>query len=50
MIRTADNYRFPWYVRLCLWNQKRRYGKVLEPSRLWGRSPSNSRTMSNSPL
>lgn len=21
------------------WNQRRRYGKVLEPSRLWGRSP-----------
>lgn len=39
MIRTPDNYRFPWYVRLFFWNQKRRYGKVLEPSRLWGRSP-----------
>lgn len=38
MIRTPDNYRFPWYVRLFFWNQKRRYGKVLEPSRLWGRS------------
>lgn len=39
MIRTPENYRFPWYVRLFFWNQKRRYGKVLEPSRLWGRSP-----------
>ena len=30
---------FPWYVRLLFWNQKRRYGAVLEPARLWGRSP-----------
>lgn len=39
MIRTPEDYRFPWYVRLFFWNQKRRYGKVLDPSRLWGRSP-----------
>lgn len=39
MIRTPADYRFPWYIRLFFWNQKRRYGKVLEPSRLWGRSP-----------
>jgi AhpD family alkylhydroperoxidase len=26
-------------VRLFFWNQRRRYGKVLEPARLWGRSP-----------
>ena len=30
---------YPWYVRLIFWNQKRRYGAVLEPARLWGRSP-----------
>lgn len=39
MIRTPENHRFPWYVRAFFWNQKRRYGRVLEPSRLWGRSP-----------
>lgn len=39
IIRTPENYRFPWYVRAFFWNQKRRYGKVLAPSRLWGRSP-----------
>lgn len=39
MITTATDYRFPWYVRLFFWNQKRRYGAVLEPSRLWGRTP-----------
>lgn len=39
MIHTPEDYSFPWYIRLFFWNQKRRYGKVLEPSRLWGRSP-----------
>lgn len=39
MMSTPRDYRFPWYVRLFFWNQKRRYGKVLDPSRLWGRSP-----------
>lgn len=39
MIQTPEDYRFAWYVRLFFWNQRRRYGKVLEPSRLWGRTP-----------
>jgi AhpD family alkylhydroperoxidase len=39
MIRTPEDYRFPWYIRVFFWNQKRRYGAVLQPSRLWGRSP-----------
>lgn len=38
-IATPADYRFPWYVRLFFWNQRRRYGVVLEPARLWGRSP-----------
>lgn len=38
-IQTPDNHRFPWYVRLFFWNQKRRYGAILEPARLWGRTP-----------
>jgi AhpD family alkylhydroperoxidase len=38
-IDTPAKHRFPWYVRPFFWNQKRRYGAVLEPSRLWGRSP-----------
>jgi AhpD family alkylhydroperoxidase len=38
-INTPEDHRFPWYVRLFFWNQKRRYGRVLEPTRLWGRSP-----------
>ena len=39
LIDTPPGHRFPWYVRLFFWNQKRRYGAVLEPARLWGRSP-----------
>src|SRR3990172_9841408 len=35
----ARTHRFPWYVRLFFWNQRRKYGAVLEPARLWGRSP-----------
>ncbi|MEE9560785.1 MAG: carboxymuconolactone decarboxylase family protein [Acidiferrobacterales bacterium] len=38
-ISTHKGYRFPWYMRLFFWNQKRRYGAVLEPARLWGRTP-----------
>lgn len=38
-IDTPPGHRFPWYVRLFFWNQKRRYGAVLEPARLWGRTP-----------
>lgn len=38
-ITTPDSHGFPWYVRLFFWNQKRRYGAVLEPARLWGRTP-----------
>jgi AhpD family alkylhydroperoxidase len=38
-IVTTKEHRFPWYVRIFFWNQKRRYGQVLEPARLWGRTP-----------
>lgn len=38
-IETSVDHRFPWYVRIFLWNQRRRYGAVLEPARLWGRTP-----------
>jgi AhpD family alkylhydroperoxidase len=39
IIATHSDHRFPWYVRLFFWNQRRRYGAVLEPARLWGRTP-----------
>jgi AhpD family alkylhydroperoxidase len=38
-IRTDAAHRFPWYVRLFLANQRRRYGRELEPARLWARTP-----------
>ena len=38
-ITTPEQHHFPWYVRLFFWNQRRKYGVVLEPARLWGRSP-----------
>jgi AhpD family alkylhydroperoxidase len=31
--------KYPWLIRLFFWNQRRRYGKILEPGMLWGRSP-----------
>ena len=39
MVETPEGHRFPWYVRLFFWNQKRRYGAILESARLWGRLP-----------
>ena len=36
---TSPSHRYPWYVRLILRGQRRRYGRELEPSRLWGRVP-----------
>ena len=38
-IQTSPGSRFPWYVRLIFWLQRRRYGRELEPARLWGRTP-----------
>lgn len=31
--------RYPWYVRLIFAAQRRKYGRELEPARLWGRIP-----------
>ena len=31
--------QYPWYLRPFFWNQKRKYGAVLDPGLLWGRSP-----------
>jgi AhpD family alkylhydroperoxidase len=38
-IATNDKQYYPWYVRLILALQRRRYGAELEPARLWGRTP-----------
>lgn len=31
--------QYPWYLRPFFWKQKRKYGRVLMPGLLWGRSP-----------
>lgn len=38
-IPTDSSHRFPWYARLFFANQRRRYGRELEPARLWARTP-----------
>jgi len=38
-VPTKPLNKYPWFIRLFFWNQKRRYGKVLEPGMLWARSP-----------
>lgn len=38
-IETPPDHRFPWYARLFFANQRRRYGRELEPAKLWARSP-----------
>jgi alkylhydroperoxidase family enzyme len=38
-IPTKRLSEYPWLVRIFLWNQKRKYGQVLEAAMLWGRSP-----------
>ena len=30
---------YPWYLRPFFWNQRRKYGVVLDSARLWARSP-----------
>ena len=39
IIETSNDHHFPWYVKIFFWNQKRRYGAILEPAKLWGRTP-----------
>ncbi|MFJ4290647.1 carboxymuconolactone decarboxylase family protein [Cupriavidus sp. NPDC089707] len=39
MISTPAELKYPWYVRLVFWLQRRKYGAELEPARLWGRTP-----------
>ena len=39
LVTTKPISDYPWYARLFFWNQKRNYGRVLDPGLLWGRSP-----------
>ena len=38
-IRPSAPDRFPWYMRMILAHQRRKYGRPLEPALLWGRIP-----------
>lgn len=38
-MRIEPKSRYPWYLRPFFWNQRRKYGAVLVPALLWGRSP-----------
>ena len=38
-IRGSEIFRYPWYMRVIFFLQRRRYGRELEPVRLWGRLP-----------
>lgn len=38
-IATPADFPYPWYLRLMFRLQRRRYGRVLEPVRLWARLP-----------
>lgn len=38
-VSVPPGYAFPWYVRLMLALQRRKYGTELESARLWGRLP-----------
>ena len=38
-IPSKESRKYPWYVRMLFWFQRRKYGKVLESSKIWARSP-----------
>lgn len=38
-MRIQPSSRYSWWVRPLLWLQKRHYGEILNPARLWGRKP-----------
>lgn len=45
-IDTPADFPYPWYLRLVFRQQRRRYGRELEPVRLWGRMPATFLAMS----
>jgi AhpD family alkylhydroperoxidase len=38
-VETPADFPYPWYFRLMFRRQRRRYGRELEPVRLWARMP-----------
>jgi AhpD family alkylhydroperoxidase len=39
MTLVAPKAAYPWFIRLFFFKQRLTYGRVLDPGRLWGRSP-----------
>lgn len=38
-IRTKDENEYPWYLKPFFWNQRRKYGAVLDAALCWARTP-----------
>jgi len=45
-VQTPADFPYPWYLRLMFQLQRRRYGRELEPVRLWARMPAAFLAMS----
>jgi len=45
-VQTPTDFPYPWYLRLMFRRQRRRYGRELEPVRLWARMPAAFLAMS----
>ncbi|HEX9674326.1 MAG TPA: carboxymuconolactone decarboxylase family protein [Burkholderiales bacterium] len=45
-VETPVDFPYPWYIRLMFRRQRRRYGRELEPVRLWARMPAAFLAMS----
>ena len=45
-VETPADFPYPWYLRLMFQLQRRRYGRELEPVRLWARMPAAFLAMS----
>ena len=45
-VETPKDFSYPWYLRLMFRLQRRRYGRELEPVRLWARMPAAFLAMS----
>ena len=38
-VSVKQTNQYPWFIRPFFWNQKKKYGAVLQPGLLWGRVP-----------
>ena len=38
-VTVKQTHQYPWFLRPFFWNQKRKYGAVLQPALLWARVP-----------